>query len=285
MKKGNPISVKASLKNISSSKDVKYQYVITRYFHERLLYRIANSIYANNFFLKGGALLYAIEGLFVRPTVDIDMLAQYVSNDKEQVKQIFRTICSAEYNDDCVVFFVDTIETLDISEDDKYSGVRVLIWVGLDTIRQRLQVDIGFSDIITPAPVCLTYPVLLDEFATPKIQAYSIETMIAEKFQAMITLGTFNSRMKDFYDVYLLIKNNDIKDKCLKDAIFQTFKHRRTVFVKEHELFHESFYKEQNRQIMWSAFLSKMNIRDKIEFPHIMKSVLEKLKPIYDELV
>ena len=148
MKKGNAISIKATLKNISDSKDVKYQYIVTRYFHERLLYRIAKSEYSNNLFLKGGALLYAIEGLHVRPTVDIDILAKQISNDKELIKQIFRAICSIKYDDDCVVFDAENIETMSIAEDAKYSGIRVLIEVGLDTIKQRLQIDIGFSDII-----------------------------------------------------------------------------------------------------------------------------------------
>ena len=284
MKKGNAISIKATLKNISDSEDVKYQYIITRYFHERLLYRIANSEYNDKFFLKGGALLYAIEGLHVRPTVDIDMLAKQISNNKEQIKQIFRTICSIKHDDDCVVFDVESIETMDIVEDAKYSGIRILIEVGLDTIRQRLQIDIGFSDIITPAPVSLIYPVLLNELEKPKIQAYSIETIIAEKFHAMIVLGTFNSRMKDFYDVYILLKNNEINNVNLQEAIFQTFKNRQTDFTDNHTLFTSNFYEDLNRQIIWKAFLHKMKIPENLEFSYIVKNILERLQPMYNAL-
>jgi predicted nucleotidyltransferase component of viral defense system len=284
MKKGNAISIKATLKNISDSEDVKYQHIITRYFHERLLYRIANSEYSDKFFLKGGALLYAIEGLHVRPTVDIDMLAKQISNDKEQIKQVFRTICSIKHDDDCVVFDVESIETMDIVEDAKYSGIRVWVKVGLDTIRQRLQIDIGFSDIITPAPVCLVYPVLLDELETPELQAYSIETIIAEKFHAMIVLGNFNSRMKDFYDVYILLKNNEINNTNLQEAILQTFRNRETNFTEDHELFTSHFYEDASRQTMWKAFLRKMKISEDLEFPLIVKTILERLHPIYNEL-
>jgi len=285
MKKGNAISVKATLKNISDDEQVKFQHIITRYFHERLLYRISNSKYANNFFLKGGALLYAIEGIHIRPTVDVDMLAKQINNDKELIKQIFQTVCSIKYDDDCVIFDVNSIETADIAKDDKYNGIRVFVKAQLDTIRQRLQIDIGFSDVITPAPINLTYPVLLNELEKPRIRAYPIETIIAEKFQAMITLGIFNSRMKDFYDVYILLKNNDINDINLKEAILQTFRHRNTDFVENNELFSESFYKEPSRQTMWKAFLRKMKLAEDLEFSFVVINILKRLHPIYNELL
>jgi len=282
MKKGNAISIRARLKSISDLENVSFQYLIIRFFHERLLYRIVNSAYAGHFFLKGGALLYAIEGLHIRPTIDIDMLARQISADKEQIKQIFQEICSVKYDDDCVFFDIGSIETTVITEDAKYGGVRVMLVARLDTIRQRLQIDIGFGDVITPAPVLLTYPVLLDELAKPEIKAYSIETVIAEKFQAMIALGTFNSRMKDFFDVYILLNHNDINNINLKEAIYQTFKNRNTDFVKEHELFSENFCK--NRQVLWNAFLRKMKISDNMAFETVLKSILERLYPIYCEL-
>ena len=279
MKKGNAISIKTRLKNISNFENVSYQYIIIRYFHERLLYRIVNSAYANHFFLKGGALLYAIEGLHIRPTVDIDMLAKHISADKEQIKQVFQEICSIEYGDDCVFFDIDSIETSEISEDTKYGGVRVLVVAGLDTIRQRLQIDIGFGDVITPAPAQVTYPVLLDELAKPEIKAYPIETVVAEKFQAMIAFGTFNSRMKDFFDVYILLNNRNIDEDNLREAILQTFKNRNTDFVKEHELFSKNFCNP--RQVMWNAFLRKMKISCEMDFETVLKTILERLYPIY----
>ena len=284
MKEGSAKSIRTALKNIADIENIDFQVIITRYFHERLLSRVANSEYADKFFLKGGALLYAIEGLHIRPTLDIDMLAKRVSNDKEQLKQIFRTICSYKYDADCVVFDIDKMETENIIEDDKYNGIRVLVDVMLDTIKQRLQIDIGFSDVITPAPINLIYPVLLDELTKPEIQAYSIETIIAEKFHAMITLGTFNSRMKDFYDVYILLKNNDVRDVYLKEAILQTFKNRETDFVKEHELFAENFHLNQNRQTMWTAFLRKMKITEDLSFSFVIKNILQRLYPIHTEL-
>ena len=281
MKKGSPASVKAALKNVADNLSIKFQNITTRYFQERLLYRLANSGYATNFFLKGGTLLYVFEGINCRPTVDIDMLASQISNDRQKIKQIFQEICSLKYDDDCVIFDTETIETDDIAENAKYSGVRVLIDVRLDTIKQRLQIDIGFGDIITPAPTKLAYPVLLDDLEKPEINAYSIETIIAEKFQAMIRLGVFNSRMKDFYDVYILLKNKQINEETLQEAIFQTFKNRKTDFTKNHELFTENFHQNPSRQLMWNAFLRKMKITEDLNFPFVIKTILNKLQPVY----
>lgn len=284
MKKGSVKSIRATLKNIADREKIDFQILIIRYLHERLLYRLANSEYVNNFILKGGLLLYAIEGLHIRPTMDIDMLARQIGNNKEIITQIFRAICNIKYEDDCVIFDTKSIEITDIAKDAKYHGVRILIDARLDTIRQRLQIDIGFGDVIIPAPVKIQYPVLLDELEKPQINAYSIETVIAEKFHAMIVLGSFNSRMKDFYDAYILLKNNEINNANLREAILQTFKNRETEFTDNPELFTTSFFEDKNRKIMWKAFLRKTKVSEELDFSSIVKSILERLQPIYYEL-
>jgi len=283
MKKGSVKSIRATLKNIADREKIDFQILIIRYLHERLLYRLANSEYVNNFILKGGLLLYAIEGLHIRPTMDIDMLARQIGNNKEIITQIFRAICNIKYEDDCVIFDTKSIEITDIAKDAKYHGVRILIDARLDTIRQRLQIDIGFGDVIIPAPVKIQYPVLLDELEKPQINAYSIETVIAEKFHAMIVLGSFNSRMKDFYDAYILLKNNEINNANLREAILQTFKNRETEFTDNPELFTTSFFEDKNRKIMWKAFLRKTKVSEELDFSSIVKNILERLQPIYYE--
>lgn len=284
MKKGSATSIRTVLLNLSQKEGLVFQQVVTRYLHERLLYRLSLSEYRSKFILKGGNLLYAIEGLHVRPTMDIDILAKHVVNDKETLKNIFKDICSVKYDDDCVNFDAANIIVTDIAEEKKYSGIRLSIKARIDTIKQLLQVDIGFGDIITPAPVMISYPTLLHELNSPNIMAYPVETIIAEKFHAMILLGAFNSRMKDFYDMYILFKNNEIENMCLQDAILQTFKQRDTIFVKNHPLFSESFYEDTNRQTMWKAFLRKMKISGDLEFPYIVKFILKRLQPIYNNL-
>jgi len=171
-----------------------------------------------------------------------------------------------------------------LQKKKKYSGIRLLINTKFDTIKQTLQVDIGFGDVITPAPLSLLYPTLLDGLEQPNIMAYSIETSIAEKFEAMIYLGDFNSRMKDFYDVYVLLNNNKIEDRALQEAILQTFKQRGTLFVADHSLFSEVFANNPNRIFQWKHFLKKIKAPD-LDFPFVVKTILNRLQPIYNELL
>jgi len=284
MKTGNSKSIRAFLLKLSQNEGLVFQQVITRYLHERLLYRLSLSEYNTQIFLKGGNLLYAIEGLHVRPTVDIDVLAKQIANDKEKFRNIFKDICSVSYDDDCVRFDTSNITVLDIAEEKKYSGIRLLIEAYFDTIRQTLQVDVGFGDVIIPAPVSISYPTLLDGLDAPDIMAYSIETVIAEKFHAMIEHGFFNSRMKDFYDVFILLKNNEINNGDLQEAIFQTFKNRNVIFGDNHPLFSESFCEDPNLKARWKAFLRKTKISGDLDFSYVVKTILARLQPIYNEI-
>ena len=285
MKQGSASSIRAALKKIADKENIDFQILVIRYLHERLLYRLSLSPHQPNFFLKGGALIYAIEGLHVRPTMDIDLLASKISNDKGEMKDVFRSVNSISYEADCVVFDSENIVVSEIKEQDKYSGLRVHIDACFDTIRQKIQIDIGFTDIISPAPMILEYPVLMEEFEKPVIRAYSIETVIAEKFHAMIALNTFNSRMKDFYDVYILLKNNTIDNNSLQEAIDKTFRQRNTVFVENHELFTNSFCENKNRQIMWKAFLRKIRISEELDFSNVMNTIVQRLYPIYKNIL
>ncbi|GHT62719.1 hypothetical protein AGMMS50239_16820 [Bacteroidia bacterium] len=282
MKQGNAKSIRACLQNISNKEKIDFQQIVTRYLHERLIYRLSVSEYAKNFFLKGGALLYAFSGLHTRPTMDIDMLAKHIDNDKSNIKTIFEQICDIKYDDDCVNFRKDSIVVSDIAEEAKYSGIRVLIDADFDTIKQRLQIDFGFSDIIISS-IDLDFPVLLEELDRPQIKAYSMETVIAEKFHAMITLGTNNSRMKDFFDVYILLKNNKLTNKNLQNAISEIFRNRETPCIESPELFEISFFQNTNRKIRWKAFLRKIK-SENIDFETVVKHITARLQPIYEQL-
>jgi len=280
---GSPKSIRDTLLNLSQKEDLLFQQVVTRYLHERLLYRLSLSEYKQNFILKGGNLLYALTGLHARPTVDIDMLAEKVVNNMESLKAIFVEVCTIKHDDDCVVFEPSTIKVSEISEEKKHSGIRLLIDARFDTIKQTIQVDIGFDDIITPKPLLLQYPILLEGLEHPDIMAYSLETVIAEKFHAMVVLGTLNSRMKDFYDTYILFKNEDVNDNILKEAIAQTFKQRNTDFAQNIPIFSDDFATDSNRIFQWKHFLKKINADD-LEFSVVVKSILGRLQPIYEGL-
>jgi hypothetical protein len=284
VKQGNAASIKAVLLNLAQKENLYFQQVITRYFHERLLYRISLSEYKSSFVLKGGNLMYAIEGKYIRPTMDIDMLAKNIDNDKANIKNIFKRICGINYENDCVQFNSESIPILDIAQEKRYSGVRLLIDTQFDSIKQKIHMDIGFGDVITPAPIILSYPVLLNELESPTILAYSIETVIAEKFHAMLTLGNFNSRMKDFYDVFILLKHNDLSVINITEAIEATFLRRNSLSEENPALFQDVFYQNRQRQIMWSNFLRKNKLED-LGFKKVVKTITAKLQPIYNQLI
>jgi predicted nucleotidyltransferase component of viral defense system len=279
----NETSIRARLLNISKKEGVSFQLILMRYLHERFLYRLSISKYVNNFFLKGGNFIYAIQGLSARPTKDIDLLGKDVANDIESLKKKIAEILSVDCADDFVWFNHEEIKTKPIVEKNLYNGVRVILEAGFDSIRQQLQIDIGFGDIIIPKPINLEYPTLLPEIPAPIIVAYTPETVIAEKFQAMVELATLNSRMKDFYDVYILLTEQPIDKDVLRQAILNTFENRNTALHNNHSLFTDDFKNSPQRLIMWKAFLKKINIQQDLPFQNVLETIIEHIRPLLIE--
>lgn len=276
-------SIQTKLKQVAATEKKSYQLILTRFFQERLLYRIFVSPYKSHFCLKGGALLYAFEKEASRPTMDIDLLGLKIDNDLLHFKDVFFEICQIEDATDAVTFSLNTLTTAKINKVDKYAGVRVKIEVKLGNIKQNLQIDIGFGDVVTPNPVAMDYPTLLP-MNIPKIQAYSIETLIAEKFEAMISLAEMNSRMKDFYDIYSLLLHKKYDLSILKKAIANTFERRKTDYVANHPLFTPEFADNDNRLVQWKSFLTKSTLDTTILFTDVLKIIKTELLPIYETL-
>jgi predicted nucleotidyltransferase component of viral defense system len=276
-------SIQARLRNLAQSDGKNYQLILIRYFQERLIYRLSISPHCDNFCLKGGALLYALAREKSRPTVDIDLLGMSVRSEQLHLKQLFAEICQQSDDEDGVTFNLDTLQTSEIAKENKYSGVRIKVDAFLGTMRQTLQIDIGFGDIVIPKPVFMVYPTLL-VMNQPHIWAYSIESVIAEKFEAMIDLAETNSRMKDFYDVFHLLQSNNFQKDILQEAIIQTFKKRETRFKTQHPLFDESFATDAKRLMQWQSFLRKTKLDETIDFQVIMASIRENLLPIYERV-
>ncbi len=270
--------------NLAKKENIAFQLVIIRYFHERLLYRISISQYTNNFFLKGGTLLFYYTREQTRPTMDIDFLGFKMANDIDSVRSIFREICLLEYPNDAVIFDGNAISAEGITGQDEYSGVRLFVTAKLDTIQQRIQIDIGFGDLVIPSPVRLNYPVLLPGSEMPIIQAYSLETVIAEKFEAMIDLSTLNSRMKDFYDVYIILTTQHIDHELLEKAIHVTFRNRSTFFIPDHALFSSSFATDPGRMRQWKAFLTKSHLDVTLDFVDVLDVIRDRLLPVWNRL-
>ncbi len=267
----NPKSIRAKLLNVSKQSGIDFQSVITRYFHERLLYRISISEYNDHFVLKGGNLMYAMYGLDSRPTTDIDLEGLNVNNLSGELDSIFKSIVDVVV-DDGVVFDLESFEAAPIQENNNYQGVRIICQVQLDTIKQNIQIDIGFGDAITPHPIQMSFPKLLEESEEAKVWTYTIETVIAEKLQAMLVLAQLNSRMKDYFDVYTLIQSQKIDYIILKEAVTRTFSQRETPLVFDSIIFETEFYMDQNRMKMWNTFLRKIKV-DQLDFSIVMKEI------------
>ncbi len=275
-------SIRARLLNVAKQEDVYYQTILTRYFQERLLYRISQTIYRENFYLKGGALMYAYERFAARPTLDIDFLGTHISNDGERITEAFNEICVVECEEDGVTFSADKISAQNITEFKDYHGVRLSIPVTMDTITQVMTMDIGFGDVVTPHPVLLDYPLLLEGLPEASILAYSTETVIAEKMHAIIDLADQSSRMKDYYDLYHILTSFKYDKAILQDAINRTFENRHTSYNADTMFFRKDFPDHPQMQIRWIAFLKKSTIKSSLPFSEVAHRLQNALKPYWE---
>lgn len=277
-------SVRERLLNLSRAGHYSQQMMITRYMQERLLYRLSISDYREQFILKGGALLYAYDRFESRPTLDIDFMATHINNDRENIKRIIKEICNVNSMIDGASYDADTIEAEDITVNKEYHGVRVSVVAHLDTAQQRVSMDIGFGDVVTPAPQELTFPALIDTVPQAKIMAYSLETVVAEKFHAMIDISLANSRMKDFFDVYRILVTDRVDSEVLGEAIKSTFANRETGYRENHPLFTEEFFTSADRQAFWNGFLRKIKYQKPLSFPTVVLLIKERLSPYWESM-
>lgn len=273
-------SIAARIKNWASKNHRSYQHALTRYAVERFLARLEASRFANQFVLKGGNLFVVwFAGKDYRPTMDTDFLFCGHEMAANELQAIFSIICSSLPTDDGLRFDSTSIETKPIREETAYGGWRVTLKVFLGTIKIPLQFDIGFGDAVTPAPETVTYPSLLNDYS-PKLQAYPMVTMLAEKCAIMIELGFANSRMKDFYDLWMVLHRFTIPEDLLKVALLATFKRRGTPLGDECPLcFTEAFATDEKKSTQWQAYLRKNNLQEDCptEFAIIARFITSKL--------
>lgn len=272
-------SVHDRLLNISKSRNLSYQTIVSRYIQERLLYRLSVSRYRDYFFLKGGALIYAIGGLDARPTVDIDFLGERISRDIATLTNVFKEVSAINYEPDGVTFEIESMTAEELMLNKEYNGVRLQVKAALHSLRESVSMDIGFGDVIYKGAQSIDYPVLLDEEPITLL-AYSAETVVAEKFEAMIKLGLLNSRMKDFYDVYTILTGSNLNDEDLRKAIRATFENRNTVYDDSHPIFSEEFRNDSIRNNRWKAYLKKIKSNQDLQFNDVVTFILQRLVPL-----
>lgn len=276
------ISVKDRLKNQAKEDGRTMQDELITYGLERTIYRLSISEYAERFTLKGGIFLYALfDGNFARATMDIDLLAQHIPNDAEKMKSVFKNIFSIEC-DDALRFDLDSLNVNDITEFKEYHGVNVSITAYLDRTKVPVSIDIGFGDIVYPERMKMNFPVLLDMEA-PEVYAYSIYSVIAEKFEAFVSLGLANGRYKDFYDIYVLSENYDLDGEELRNAIKETFAHRGTSF-DDIVAFEPEFTADTVRQNRWNSFIKKKKAMVKVDFVEAIGQSKRLLMPIVESI-
>ena len=233
-----------------------FSLVLTRYAIERLLYRIGVSRYADHFLLKGALLFDLWFDVPHRPTRDIDLLG-FGSAELLLMESTFKEI-SAIAEDDGVTFDPDTVRATEIRKDANYAGVRVGLLGSIDGARCQIQVDIGFGDAVTPDPDDVEYPVMLPEFAAPKLRAYPQYTVVAEKLEALTSLGMANSRMKDYFDLWVLARYADFDADILRRAVRATFDRRATSLTGSAPLgLTDTFAQDVQKDAQWRAFLKR----------------------------
>jgi predicted nucleotidyltransferase component of viral defense system len=254
-----PASVRERLRQIAMARMEDFQLVLTRYGVERLLYRLSRSSHAKLFVLKGAMLFQLWNDQPHRPTRDLDLLGRGGDSVAEVVRA-FRDICNQAVEADGLEFPAESVHGERIREDQEYEGIRVHCLARLENARIPLQIDVGFGDAVTPPATGVRYPTLL-EFPAPTLRAYRRETVIAEKFQAMVALGIANSRMKDFYDLWVLARHFAFDGSPVGRAIRATFRRRQTALPTATPLaLTVEFAEDAAKRKQWQAFLRKSKL-------------------------
>ncbi|HOW81994.1 MAG TPA: nucleotidyl transferase AbiEii/AbiGii toxin family protein [Spirochaetota bacterium] len=279
--KNVPESVRRRLYNIAQESGRRFDAIALQYFQERFLYRLSVSAYRSSLVLKGALLLLVSDMTRFRPTGDIDFLGKGINNEPEQITIVIASIASIQA-DDGIVFDPGTVESFIIKEGADYEGVRVKLDVTLGTIRRKIQLDIGFGDVITNGPVEMDFPVLLD-YPSPHVLCYSHESVIAEKIESIVKLNFYTSRVKDIYDIVFLSRCRSYDFHILSASIKATFEKRGTAISDAHVIFSDEFKNDVEKQQLWKAFCIKNNISKPERFSEVIKSLEAFLGPVFKD--
>ncbi|MBT4525599.1 MAG: nucleotidyl transferase AbiEii/AbiGii toxin family protein [Deltaproteobacteria bacterium] len=274
-------SIFQRLLNQARANKEDFNHILNRYGMERFLYRLSISSYQDEFILKGASLFLVWQSQNYRVTKDVDFLG-YGDPSPERLADVFKEICGIECSvDDGITYLSESVKAQVIKEEQEYEGVLITLTGLLKQARILIQVDVGFGDVITPTPEFIEYPSLLKQPA-PKMRAYPRYTLVAEKTETMVKRGMANSRMKDFYDLWILSKLFDFEGRILSQAIANTFKHRGTKKPgNEPFAFTDEFYLDTQKQTQWKAFVRKYKPKEVIEdFGLLIAEISKFLMPV-----
>ena len=268
----NSMQVKDKLKNIAARRNLDFNTLLRLYMYDRFIERLAVSKYRDNFILKGGFYLSTLFGLESRSTKDIDTAIKDANFTKENIVKMIESIISIDINDNALI---SIIEISNIREDDQYGGFRIILNVKFDTIKEKLQIDIATGDPITPRPIIYKYhPILGDNYVN--LWSYNIETVIAEKLETILRRAEANSRIRDYYDLYLIYTKgwNDVKISNLQKAVNKTFKKRE--YDKDPFMALDIIRKSEILKTRWNGYQRKYDYAKGISFDGII-NCLEKI--------
>ena len=251
--------------------------MLIRYASHRLLYRLSQSDYKKRFILKGSTLFSVWKSEAYRATKDLDLLC-FGNNEVDELVEVFKKICCQECQEDGLSFFPESITGERIKKDQQYGGVRLFLPTKLETSKVQVQIDIGFGDAVTPAAVEVKFSTFsFLNLPLPSLRIYPKETVVAEKFEAMVSLGIINSRLKDFYDIWYLSKTFEFQGSLLSKAIKATFEQRNTPLPRIVPFaFTDEFAKDPDKEKQWIAFVKRINkIQPKLEIPMLSEIIAE----------
>jgi hypothetical protein len=272
-------SIRQRLLNHARARGRPFNEVLQYFALERFLYRLGCSPYRQQFVLKGALMFTVWQSPFPRPTRDIDLLGR-LDNTIEHVVSVIQAICQERAPEDGLRFAAESVVGQRIIEAAHYEGVRVRFTTYLGTARIPMQIDIGFGDPLVPGPSLVRLPTILD-LPPPEVQGYSRESAIAEKLQIMVYLGEVNSRMKDFYDVWLLATHFDFDGSILAQAIHETFRWRQTILPQTPVAFTDAFAQDGEKQAQWLAFVRRHSLEETPATLHdIIQVIVAFLQPV-----
>ncbi len=276
----NAMQLKAYVKNLAKEKNISAQIVLQNYMLERLLERISVSQYHDNFILKGGFLLAAMVGLDTRATMDMDATIKGLPVTKETISQIFIDVCDIHIDDD-IKFIFNGID--DIREDDEYGGYRISLLGHYPPMAVPLKIDITTGDKITPREIVYTFNLMFEERSI-NVLAYTVETILAEKLETIISRGDQNTRPRDFYDVYILntLQKKNIDYQILKDAFAATVKKRGTEhIVANYKEIIETVVRSTVMKNQWTRYQKEFEYAKDISFRYTCEAVIDLMSSVY----
>lgn len=268
-------SVLARLKNKAKESGRSYQLCLQLFCQEEFLRRLEKSKYAENLVLKGGLFLYYLTDFDSRITIDVDFLLRQIPNTPEQLKSILKEIIAVQTGNDFVTFEIKDVAPIAVAK--KYAGIGASIVARIKNTRTPFGIDFGVGDVIVPKQEKRKIPTQLDGFIAPTVNTYSIETIVAEKIDAILTLMEFSSRMKDYYDVYYIANKFDFDGKVLTEAFRKTFENREHNFTAEQFEQVMGFDNDAAMQKKWKVFIRKIDIKTD-DYSTVLKTIKAFLK-------